>query len=584
MEGFLLRRFGSALLLVLVAVACFWVLPAEASVRVAALQMHAVFKDLEANYASLERLVTKAASEGARLIVTPEMVTSGYTFNSREEIAPYVETADQVASRLTPLAVRHDCYIAVGFPEVDEKTDIYYNSAALVGPEGLVGLYRKTHLWSGQDGYWSAWGNLGVPVFETSIGKVAMTICMDSAFFEPFRLAALNGADIMAFLTNSSGQAVATLQARAMENGIYVVSSNRSDVELGFKMKGCSAVWDPMGEKLAEAGPDEEAIVYATIDPGYASAVREGILAERRPTLYRDLSLFPSPWDYRVDNENRQVNLVCLAFEPQGEAASDIATVTALLEGVQGLKEGLPTVVVLPELALAGPAATMTREKALEAAETFGQGPASRAMADLARREDATIAFGFVELDGTDLYNSLGVVDETGAFVGIYRKTHLDGADRAWARPGDSLKVLKTSCGRLGLLIGRDVFFPETATVLAVNRAEVVLLATAAPASASRPVAMSDVIHPESGRAVCLWDGKAKDNLFYLAVADAVGPGTAIYGMDPVYGLDSPRYGAPGQGTVTWTVDLHPDWWITQKDFLGSRRMDDVYNALATPR
>ncbi len=176
-----------------------------------------------------------------------------------------------------------------------------------------------------------------------------------------------------------------------------------------------------MGEKLAEAGPDEKTIVYATIDPGYASAVREGILAERRPTLYRDLSLFPSPWDYRVDNENRQVNLVCLAFEPQGKAASDIATVTALLEGVQGLKEGLPTVVVLPEL----PSPVRQRRdpgRRPRGAEDLRQGRPRGPWPTMARREAATIAFGFVELDGTDLYNSHGVVDETGAFVGTYRR------------------------------------------------------------------------------------------------------------------------------------------------------------------
>lgn len=67
-----------------------------------------------------------------------------------------------------------------------------------------------------------------------------MVICMDAYFFETFRLVAVQGADVVAFLTNSSGGALANLQARALENGLYVVSSNRSDQERGYTMKGNS--------------------------------------------------------------------------------------------------------------------------------------------------------------------------------------------------------------------------------------------------------------------------------------------------------------------------------------------------------
>ncbi len=578
----LTQRFGLKLFLILFIALIFPLAGNAQSVKVASLQMHCTYQDLEANYAKLEDLVDEAASRGARLIVAPEMATSGYAFNSRSEIEPFVQTARQVEERIRPIAARNGCYIALGFPERDLETDIYYNSAALIGPEGLVGVYRKTHLWTGQDAYWSAWGNLEVPAFDTTLGKVSMIICMDSCFFETFRLAALNDADIVAFLTNSSGGAVANLQTRAAENGIFVVSSNRSDEELGFRMKGCSAIWDPTGNLLAEADTDSEAIIYAEIDPGWSDLVRAKIMAERRPELYKDLALYPSPWDYRVDTTNRKLHVVTLQFEPvTGDLDANVATVEEILAAsAPTFPESTPRLAILPELALAGQRAEMTADTARKVAETYASGRGSLTMARLARQYDCTLAFGFVEMGEGRLYNSLGVVDSDGKFVGCYRKTHLDAADRNWAKPGNHIGIIPTGWGRLGVMIGRDAFFPEVSTCLAVGRAEVTALATASPVKESMPVRMSSAIHPKRAGAVCIWDSRARDNLFYVAVADGLGSGSGIYGMDPVYGLDAPHLASCTENFVSWTVDLHPQWWYTQKEFMGARRMDTLYYPL----
>lgn len=579
------KKVGLQLLFVLF-IALILPLAGEArTVKVASLQMHCTYKDLDANYAKLEALVDEAASQGARLIVAPEMATSGYTFNDRQDVSPYTQTAQEVEERIQPMAARNNCYIALGFPERDPETDILYNSSALIGPEGLVGVYRKIHLWTAPDAYWSTWGNLGVPVFKTDIGEIAMIICMDSCYFETFRLAALNGANIVAFMTNSSGGAIANLQTRAAENGIFIVSSNRSDEELGFRMNGCSAIWDPMGNLLAEADTDSETIVYAEIEPGWSDLVKGKILAERRPELYMNLVLHPSPWDYRVNYENRKLHILTLQFEPlQGDPEANIEIIERILgQAAKDFPADTPRLVVLPELALAGNRADMTKEIARNVAETYGAGYGSRAIARLARQYDCTISFGFVEIDGGNLYNSVGVVDSNGKFLGCYRKTHLDRSDRIWAKPGDHIGVINTEWGRLGIMIGRDAFFPEVSTSLAIDRAEVTILATASPLKESMPIRINPAIHPKQSGADCIWDSRARDNLFYVAVSDAVDIGSGIYGMDPVYGLDEPHLASLRESFASWTVDLHPEWWYTQKEFMGARRKDSLYYPLVRP-
>src|SRR5690349_9928103 len=114
--------------------------------RVAAIQFEPLLGAKAENMARLLALVETAAGGGARLIVLPEMATTGYCWHSRDEIRPQVEpipgpTTDAFAA----LAQRYDCYIVVGMPEVAPRSGIFYNSAALVGPDGLVGVYRKTH-------------------------------------------------------------------------------------------------------------------------------------------------------------------------------------------------------------------------------------------------------------------------------------------------------------------------------------------------------------------------------------------------------------------------------------------------------
>ncbi len=113
--------------------------------KVATVQFEPTMSEQERNVARLLELCGAAAEAGARLIVTPEMGTTGYCWFDRAEVAPFVETVPgPTTDRFAALARKHDCYIVVGMPEVDGD-GIYFNCAVLIGPDGVIGRHRKTH-------------------------------------------------------------------------------------------------------------------------------------------------------------------------------------------------------------------------------------------------------------------------------------------------------------------------------------------------------------------------------------------------------------------------------------------------------
>ena len=114
--------------------------------KVAVIQFEPVPFKKEDNLARLLDLCRSASAQGARLIVLPEMCTTGYCFADRTEIAPLVEPIPGPTTEMFGKIARQEkVYIVVGMGEVDPFTQVYYNSAVLIGPDGIVGRYRKTH-------------------------------------------------------------------------------------------------------------------------------------------------------------------------------------------------------------------------------------------------------------------------------------------------------------------------------------------------------------------------------------------------------------------------------------------------------
>ena len=244
-------------------------------------------------------LIDEVAAQGAQLVILPECALSGYVFDDLDEARMASErvpgpSTEAIVATCKQLGV----YAVVGM--LEEMGDALYNSAVLCGPEGLVGVYRKTHLpFLGVDKM-TALGPDSYRVYETDIGRIGMLICYDLRFPEAARCLALEGADLIALPTNWPQGAQASpdfvAQTRAMENRVFLVAVNRAGEERGARFIGKSQIVDPGGKRLAMADTTDETIITATFDPALARQKRLVItpgvfeidtVGDRRPELYR---------------------------------------------------------------------------------------------------------------------------------------------------------------------------------------------------------------------------------------------------------------------------------------------------------
>jgi N-carbamoylputrescine amidase len=271
----------------------------NSKIGLSCLQTLPIFGDVEGNVAELERQISQAAAGGATIIVAPELCTTGYVFQSREEAFALAEKVDGPSGRrLGELARDLGIYLVFGFAERDGQR--LYNSGALLGPEGLIGRYRKLHLWDEEALYFEP-GDLGVPVFHTPLGRIALLICYDIWFPEVWRLASLGGADLVCVSTNwvpISGQkedrppmANLLCMTGAHQNGVWVAAANRVGVERGQPFIGRSIIVEPAGWPIGEASADRSERIEGRID---LSAARKGrswgrfnhLLRDRRTDVY----------------------------------------------------------------------------------------------------------------------------------------------------------------------------------------------------------------------------------------------------------------------------------------------------------
>jgi predicted amidohydrolase len=249
-------------------------------------------RNLEACLARME----EAAALGARLLVLPECAIPGYMFDSTAEALPFAEeipgpsteTLEREGSRL-------GLHVVCGLLERDG--DSLRNAAVLVGPSGLIGTYRKTHLpFLGVDRFVVPGDELSV--YETPLGRIGVEICYDLRFPEVTRTLALRGADIVAHPTNfplaAKAQTELITVARAAENRVYLLTANRVGRERWAEFCGWSQIVDPFGKRLAEAGETEETLLLADVDVEKArdkDYVVPGeyelyLFGHRRPELY----------------------------------------------------------------------------------------------------------------------------------------------------------------------------------------------------------------------------------------------------------------------------------------------------------
>lgn len=278
--------------------------------KLACVQMDVKIGDVETNRQKIMNRI-KYAAETARtklLVIFPECALTGYCFDSLAEAAQFAEPIDGPSSEsLAAACSQTGTYAIVGFIEKDGSN--FYNAAMLVGPDGLIGGYRKVHLpFLGVDRFLKP-GDRPFDVFDLPMGRVGVNICYDASFPEAARTLKLLGAQLIVLPTNWPQDAWRTaefiINARAHENHVNFAAVNRVGVERGWRFIGRSKVADFNGDTIAEASiegeqalwgwREGEQILFVDVDldkadenriVNVAGSYEIDRLADRRPEFY----------------------------------------------------------------------------------------------------------------------------------------------------------------------------------------------------------------------------------------------------------------------------------------------------------
>ncbi len=253
-----------------------------------------------------EALLRQAAEQGAEAVCFQEIFYGPY-FPADQDRKWYALT-EQVpdgptTQRFADLARELGLVLVLPVYE-EEKTGVYYNTAAVIDSDGTyLGKYRKHHIPHCAPGFWEKFffkpGNLGYPVFDTAAGRIGVYICYDRHFPEGARILGLNGAEIV---FNPSATVAGLSEylwkleqpAHAVANGYFVGAINRVGHERPWdigEFYGTSYFCDPRGQIVAEAPRDRNAVVVADLDLDKIEEVRQTwqFYRDRRPETYDEL-------------------------------------------------------------------------------------------------------------------------------------------------------------------------------------------------------------------------------------------------------------------------------------------------------
>jgi len=273
--------------------------------RVAVIQTVGPWTGPEAVRARTVALLQEAARMGAHLAVLPELCTISYDFGTREDVLALSESLDGPSvAAWQEVARRFELFVVAGLPE--RAGSELYNSAVLVGPQGVVGVYRKAHLYGREREVFDP-GSEGFRVWRLPVGQVGVLLCYDLRFAEAVRILLLRGAHLLCVPTtwtdlgkpqpwDDRGWCGANYLAagHAYGNRMWVACADRAGWDGRIRTLGCSAIFAPSGYAVAgPALPEGEAILLADCDLAAVEGMRrvEGadLVADRRPDLYREL-------------------------------------------------------------------------------------------------------------------------------------------------------------------------------------------------------------------------------------------------------------------------------------------------------
>ena len=491
----------------------------------------------------------------------------------------------------------------MGLYENDPVTGLTHNAAALIGPKGYIGKYRKNQIPAG-DFDTATPGNLGFPVFDTEIGRIAILICFDDSRLQSLLVPSLRGADILAMpigsdttprfekMSNGNHSTIANIATLSPWIGINTVATNQAGIlklpKFNFvdQFTGGSSIWSSSGKQLnsSKAGtwtkPEEPTIVYATIDTSKKSEQKEFWLKHRRPELYGVYNLYKAPVDSAANTTQNQIGALLLQYEPvNGDVAANAKKVESL---IKNNPNGF-NLAVLPFNSFLG-SVSIDKSNVSKYAETL-DGKSATLASNLAKNFKTYLLFSMPEAKDGKFYEAAVLFDFNGKQVGIYRKSHLNENERQWATAGNELPVFSTNdLGRVAVMLNDEVRIPELTEVYALNRADVIMIpAMYDGKSYGGEVNIPKGLVPEaSNRGMNIWYDIAKYSQTYTLVANYLPKGTngfnasALYSMAPEVGFYPPNI-APNKEMayqVLFTTHLQNNLWLDQQKWVVGRRYD----------
>lgn len=255
--------------------------------------------DVTGNLAQISDSAGEAASQGAQIVVFPELAATGYSFSGAEEVKQSAVSADNtMMDEWRELASGLGIVLVAGYAEVGTDGELY-NSAVLITPSGDITNYRKAHLWNAEKTYFSPGGGKP-PVVDTPFGRLGLMICFDLEFPEWVRLAALEKADLICAPVNwplyprpehERPTEIVRIQADASVNRVSIAACDRAGADRSQPWLGGSVIVDadgfPLTDLILGTVGTIDAKVDLTASRNKQISERNDVLLDRRPELYQ---------------------------------------------------------------------------------------------------------------------------------------------------------------------------------------------------------------------------------------------------------------------------------------------------------
>lgn len=269
--------------------------------RIAVCQLPLNIENFEENIKLANSAIRDAGSQGAKLVVLPELTNSGYAFRSLAELDERATTLDgPIIKAWVSLAEQLNLVLVAGLAIKDK--DLFYNCSVIIDSSGLRGWYKKVHLWNAEGDFFTP-GDTAPLVVDTNLGRIATMVCYDLEFPEWVRLAMLADAAILALPTNWPDGGLPTdptpleavrLQAAASQNKMVVAAADRTRTEKGVAWTGSSVIADSDGviRIIADRNkPDKIQILIANVEipTDRKISARNDVRSDRRPELYQEI-------------------------------------------------------------------------------------------------------------------------------------------------------------------------------------------------------------------------------------------------------------------------------------------------------